>query len=178
MPYTIEEHRHRFAAWAAGRAANVKGCHFTVEQAKSILEATGFNQLLSAPESLPEPQDVDTRHRLWRNNIIANAQSLGLTFTHGVAAKLINIYLKAGFICGGHHNNEKVQALHPPIDSLLLKELSSQNIGGLQQAWNEACMIRWSKFDSSQYETVIRNIRSSIPNQPLWTIEQYWRGFQ
>ena len=36
--YSIIEHKHRFASWAAGRAANVKGCRFTVEQGKKIIE--------------------------------------------------------------------------------------------------------------------------------------------
>jgi hypothetical protein len=38
MPYSIEEHRHRFAVWAAGRAATVNGCRFKVEQGKEIIE--------------------------------------------------------------------------------------------------------------------------------------------
>lgn len=37
-PYDILEHRHRFAAWAASRAASVKGCRFSAEQGKAVLE--------------------------------------------------------------------------------------------------------------------------------------------
>ncbi len=178
MPYTIEEHRHRFSAWAAGRAANVNGCRFSVEQAKAILEAAHLNQFLASPENLPLPQDTDSIHREWRQNVIFAAQEKGLAFTHGVAAKLINIYLKAGFVCGGHHAHVRVQALHPPIDSVLLDELSAQDIGGLRRNWNEARRIRWSKFDSEQYESVINSIRASMPNQALWEVEQFWRGYQ
>lgn len=178
MPYTIEEHKHRFSAWAAGRAANVNGCRFSVEQARAILEAAHLNQLLSSPDNLPVPQEIDNSHREWRGNIIVAAQDQGLTFTHGVAAKLINIYLKASFVCGGHHAHARVQALHPPIDSVLLDELSAQNIGTFRRAWNEARRIRWSKFNSEQYETVINSIRASMPNQALWEVEQFWRGYQ
>lgn len=178
MPYTIEEHKHRFSAWAAGRAANVNGCRFSVEQAKEILEAAGLYQLLDDPNNLPLPQDTDDRHREWRESVIVAASNLGLAFTHGVAAKLINIYLKAGFVCGGHHAHPNVQALHPPIDSVLLDELSAQNIGDNRRAWNQARRIRWSNFDSEQYETVINNIRASMPNQALWEVERYWRGHQ
>ena len=177
MPYTIEEHKHRFSAWAAGRAANVKGCRFSVEQAKAILEVAGLNQLLADPNNLPLPQDIDNSHREWRKNVIATAETHGLDFTHGVAAKLINIYLKAGFVCGGHHAHVRVQALHPPIDSVLLDELSAQNVGGHRLAWNEARRIRWSKFNSTQYEAVINNIRASMPNQALWEVKQYWQGY-
>lgn len=178
MSYTIDDHRHRFAAWAAGRAANVNGCRFKVEQGKAILEAAGLDRLLSSPNTLPLPEETDMVHRTWRVNVIEGAREQGLTFTHGVAAKLINIYLKAGFVCGGHHDHERVRSLHPPIDSLLLDELADQNVGGLRNIWNEARQIRWSKLNSAQYEKVISSIRTSMPNNALWEVEQYWRGYQ
>lgn len=66
MPYDIEEHKHRFAAWAAGRAASVKRCRFTVEQAKAIIEAVGLHRFIENPGTLPAPAAVDVQHRLWR----------------------------------------------------------------------------------------------------------------
>lgn len=179
MPYTIDEHKHRFAAWAAARAASVNGCRFSVEKGKSILEASGVHRLLVAAASLPPPHLIDTTHRKWRDTVIDSAQSEGLNFSHGVAAKLINVYLKAGFVCGGQHNDVRVQALHPPIDRVLLAELSAHNVGGFRRAWNEARGIGWSNFTSKQYEKVIMNIRTALGNNaPLWEIEQYWRGYQ
>lgn len=177
-PYTIEEHRHRFAAWAAGTAASVKGCRFSVEQGKAILEDADLHLLLHDPANLPNPVDVDITHRAWRNKVIATAQRHGLNLTHGVAAKLINIYFKAGFVCAGHHNDARVQALHPPIDSVLLRELSEQDLGDRRHVWNEARRIRWSRFNSGQYEKVIKSIRALQNNAPMWTVEQYWRGYQ
>ena len=178
MPYTIEDHKHRFAAWAAGTAASVKGCRFSVEQGKTILETAGLNRLLVGPDNLPLPHQTDINHREWRANVIQAAQGRGLAFTHGVAAKLINIYFKAGFVCGGYHNHERVCSLHPPIDSLLLNELAAQNVGGFRSVWNEAKKIRWSNFNSDQYETVISKIRQAMPNNALWEVEKYWRGYQ
>lgn len=178
MPYTIEDHKHRFAAWAAGRAANVKGCRFSVEQGKTILEAVGLNNLLTSPDLLPLPHETDIKHGVWRGDVINAAEAQELAFTHGVAAKLINIYFKAGFVCGGYHNHERVCSLHPPIDSLLLDELAEQNVGGFRRVWNEARKIRWSNLNSEQYEIVIRSLRASMPNKALWEVEQYWRGYQ
>ena len=43
--YSIIEHKHRFASWAAGRAANVKGCRFTVEQGKKLLKTQSYMKL-------------------------------------------------------------------------------------------------------------------------------------
>lgn len=95
-----------------------------------------------------------------------------------MAAKLINVYLKAGFVCGGHHNHERVRALHPPIDSLLLDELYSKNIGGQRRIWKEARDIRFSNFNSEQYERVIETIRKAMEDGALWKVEQYWPGYQ
>jgi len=68
--------------------------------------------------------------------------------------------------------------MHPPIDSLLLDELSRRNIGGFKSIWDEAKRIRWSNFNSDQYEKVIRNIREALQDAPLWEVEKYWRGYQ
>lgn len=178
MEYTIDDHKHRFSAWAASRAASVKGCRFSVEQGKKVLEAAGMRELISDPNNLPLPEGMDATHRQWRHAVIDAATREGLSFTHGVAAKLINVYLKAGFVCGGHHGHERVRAVHPPIDSLLLDELYSKNVGGRKTVWNEARHIRFSNFDSSQYEKVIQAIREAMRDAPLWEVEQYWPGYQ
>lgn len=178
MVYTIDEHRHRFAAWAAGSAASFVGSSLKVKSGKAILEEVGFPRLIVNPETLPLPQDMDCCHKKWRDKVIQAATGHGLAFTHGVAAKLINIYLKAAFVCGGYHNHERVRALHPPIDSLLLKEMARQNAGGQRTFWSAAALTGWSKFDSGTYETVIHFLRMTMGNRPLWEVEQYWREYQ
>jgi len=179
MDYSIYEHKHRFAAWAASRAASVNGCRFSVEEGKVILEDAGLKQLLVSADELPQPSSIDAAHNGWRINVIAAAKRQRLNFTHGVAAKLINIYLKAAFVCGGQHNNKRVKSLHPPIDSQLLDELYEQNVGDLKREWDQARKLRWSKFNSEQYENVIANVRLALgANVPLWRIEKHWRGYQ
>ena len=178
QPYTIDEHKHRFSAWAAASAASVKGCRFSVQQGKEILEAAGIKKLLSSPDRLPSPQRIDAVHRQWRNRIVETAKNKGLTFTHGIAAKPLNVYLKAGFVCSGQHDDPRVRALHPPIDSVLLDALCDGDVGGLRAEWNRARRVRWSRFTSEEYEEVIRSIRQAMPNTPLWQIEKHWRGFQ
>ena len=74
------------------------------------MEGANLKQLLAGPEQLPDPLKIDDTHREWRKAVIGTAKIQGLDFTHGVAAKLINIYLKAGFVCGGHDTDPRVQA--------------------------------------------------------------------
>ena len=181
MAYTFEEHQHRFAAWAAGRAASVKGCRFTVKQAKAILEKAGFRASSATPSALSRPTKIDSTHLKWRKDIIKAAakQKLHDKFTHGVAAKLINCYLKVRFVCGDQHEHERVRCLHPPIDEVLLKELARKDVGGIGPKWRELRQKRWSKFDSATYQSAIDNIRQSLPpGEPLWKIEEYWEGHQ
>lgn len=101
MSYAISEHKHRFSIWAACRASSVKGTRFTVEQGKQLVESIGIKMLVDDPDKLPEIEYIDTQHRLWREQLINEAHNIGLPFTHGVAAKLINMYFKSVFVCGG-----------------------------------------------------------------------------
>ncbi|MCH7727559.1 MAG: hypothetical protein IH991_13900 [Planctomycetes bacterium] len=179
MSYSIEEHRHRFAAWAAARAASTSLlCRFSVEQGRQVLEDAGLAQVASI-DNLPQPNKFDAQHRRWRERVIRSAKKHHqLPFTHGVAAKLINIYFKSIFVCGGLHEDPRVKAIHPPIDSVLLKELYKRNVGGQRNAWKDAMKARWSKLDSEQYETLIEAIRGAVPaNHGLWEIEEHWVGY-
>ena len=47
---------------------------------------------------------------------MSQAARRNLTFTHGVAAKLINCYLKSRFVCGGYHAHARGRACtHPSM---------------------------------------------------------------
>ena len=176
--YGVDCHKHFFAAWAASRAASVNGCRFRVVTGRKILEACGFTAEFCTPEQLPMPTMIDEQHRKWRSDLIKAAQRENLTFTHGVAAKLVNCYLKSRFVCGGYHLHARVRGLHPPIDMTLLKGLAAQNVGGYGKEWRRAGRIRWSNFNSEQYEHVIELVRKALNGEPLWKIEEYWPGNQ
>lgn len=177
-PYGIEHHSHLFAAWAASRASSVKGCRFSVAQGREILERCGFVVSFSSPDNLPEPSEIDAQHRDWRERAINAANAMDLPFTHGIAAKIINCYLKSRFVCAGHHADARVAALHPPIDRLLLNELGQRDFGGLSKVWKRASASGWSNFNSNQYEELIMSIRNHLFGKPLWMIEEHWRGNQ
>ena len=109
---------------------------------------------------------------------MSQATCHNLTFTHGVAAKLINCYLKSRLVCGGYHTDARVKNLHPPIDDVMLRTLARLDIGGYRKEWQRARAARWSKLDSDGYEQLIRLIRLCLKDKPLWMVEQYWQGHQ
>ena len=176
--YSIEQHRHLFAAWAAGRAASVVGCRFKVEQGLDILESCGFDEDFTTPERLPAQAKMDVCHRVWRRRVVSQAVGHNLTFTHGVAAKLINCYLKSRLVCGGYHDDARVKNLHPPIDDVMLRELARLDVGGYRKEWQRVRTVRWSKLDSNGYERLIQLIRLCLRGEPLWMVEQHWPGHQ
>jgi len=179
-PYEIERHKHIVAAWSAATGARAsKLCRFKVQQGVAILQTCGFDTSFAMPNHLPEPTQLDATHQAWREAVIRAAKQQGLNFTHGVAAKLINCYLKVRFVCGGHHEHERVQCLHPPIDAVLLRGLTTKDVGGFKKEWRRFHSLAWSKFDSATYQSVIDLIRDVMPaGEPLWKIEEHWPGHQ
>ena len=180
-PYDIQQHSHRLAVWAASSAASASPkCRFSVEKGSIILEKSGFNvERFSNTENLPDPKNIDSEHEKWRELVRSAAKNESLEFTHGIAAKLINCYLKVRFVCGGEHEKPKVMALHPPIDALLLQGLAERNFGNHARDWRKFYNKRWSKFDSTTYQQIIDLIRNTLPHkEPLWKIEEYWKGHQ
>jgi hypothetical protein len=130
-----------------------------------------------ASEELPDPGEFDQQHALWRRDVLSRASDQHLNMTHGVAAKLINVYLKAVFVCGGHDDHPKVKAIHPPIDRLLLESLARCPKTRDITEWKS--FHPWTRLDSNRYEALINLVRRALPNgEPLGKIEEYWQGYQ
>jgi len=193
--YDIYEHVHRFAGWAASTASSQKGHRFSVEDGQKIIKAAGLREILCDPGCLPtKPEDMDVKHKQWRKNVINEAYRVkpSAKFNDGIAAKLINVYLKVGLVTVANCNNKSVAkgiaALHPPIDRQLLKGLRKSDEKSEEKAdqkrakfWKskERKGAGWSNFNSKQYQAVIDKIREKLgPEMPLWMIEEHWKGFQ
>ena len=180
--YTLEEHKHRYAAWAASSAARVP-IRFPLKavDGKRFLEMVSLNALVDRPDRLPDPCAFDMEHAEWRQQLVAVMTKEGYSSdwaTHGTAAKLINVYLKTLFVCGGYHAHGKVVGLHPPIDRVLLNALMVADVGGEAVEWRRLRNIGWSKFKSVDYQCAIDLVRQVMHGAPLWQIEQYWQGFR
>jgi hypothetical protein len=186
-PYIFEVHTHRFAGWCAATAAGASPkCRFEVQLGVSLIEATPLRAWGNGWESLPDALQFDAAHRALREQLIIESQmrrsSIVGTFTHGVAAKLINCYLKPIYACGTLPTNrqslDKLGALHPPIDRLLLDGLARSSSRDSAVTWRKWKNKGWSTFDSDQYESVIASIRRKNIGRPLWEIEEFWAGHQ
>ncbi len=179
MKYNIETHIHIYSSWAASRAASVITNRFSVEKGQSILSKSKIKTFINHPDKLPEKEKFDANHFNWRKQLIElSSNVMKKPLTHGIAAKMINIYLKSIIICGGYYRHPKSEAIHPPIDSVLLKELASKNFNGNARFWRMSNKIAWSNFNSEQYQNVIDEIRSGLNGKALWRIEEYWKGHQ
>jgi len=197
MAFDETEYHHRFAAWCAstairsayiGQPVGLEGteCFQLIEdsQLKDELGA-GWRALHSSHD------EFDGWHRGKRKRICdlsAQPNRNTPTFTHGVAAKLINVYMKALFLgsvqdCMSAENRKKQKLIHPPVDGLLQQGLSQglQNGTIFAGGQNVECLINyipWTQLNSEQYEEIIRAFRHITRYHGLWTIEEYWPGYR
>jgi hypothetical protein len=174
MPYDITEHRHRFAVWAAARAAQ-RG-FTTVRNLRDALQATDIQEILSAPSTFDiSAAQFDEFHRRWCSAICSNLIDRQISkVTHGRAAKLVAIYLKAIVVMGSGCNSSLAHHMHPPIDRILLQSLAASDriTSPHEAAWRS---ISWTQLDEAAYDRLIGQLRNAIPGDaPFWTIEEYW----
>lgn len=71
-------------------------------------------------------QDFEKLHRQWCGSIKEYLSSAGLSTSFGRVAKLITIYLKSMVIVAEAKLTPFGMVAHPPIDRLLLQDLSTE----------------------------------------------------
>jgi len=174
--YDLSEHQHRFAAWCAATAARASSkFRFPVQFGREIIEDAG---LKSWSTLLPAEKSFDREHDEMCSKIIELSKSyvgsqLARPFSYGVAAKLLNCYLKAIYAnrpCGS------ISYIHPPIDRLLIQELKNRNVGA-SEIWSEILRSGWSSMERDTYVAAISEFRR-ITAGKLWMIEEHWQGYR
>lgn len=176
--YTIAEHRDIFSAWCACTASRAsQKCRFKVQTGIQVLKLSKIDSL-SLDQALPNfnHDNFDSWHDQMCASLIESAKKMKVQgFSYGVAAKMLNCYIKACYLS----NLDKYPFIHPPIDRLLLGNLSKQNFANKGALWKEFELLGWSNFSRDDYQRVIQNIKLSLPaNQPIWKIEVFWNGHQ
>lgn len=172
--YCLLTHRHNFAVWAAARAAQ-RG--FTsVAILKAALESSGLPGEISDSSKWPEcPEQFDVFHRLFCTKIMDQLRTTKVgNVTYGRAAKLVAIYLKAMIVCSEHDGAAFAKVIHPPIDRVLLHNLSRDDSFDrqLRRHWGN---VTWTSLSESEYFKLIGQFRKSGLDTPaFWMLERYW----
>ena len=107
-------------------------------------------------------------------------------YTYGIAAKLLNCYLKVFFLESFGKQNF-AEFIHPPVDAILLKALRKDD----KKLFNFENSIfinigvqkipTWTRINENEYKTIIKLMKefvSSKNENGLWKIESFWIGHQ
>src|SRR5690606_23430641 len=98
MDYDIDEHRHRFALWAASRAAQRGLSGGAVMALSTAIDCSSLPGTVRSDRSAwpSSATEFDDSHRHWCSEICARFLEDTANFlSYGRAAKLVAIYLKA-----------------------------------------------------------------------------------
>lgn len=170
MSYTINDARHRFSAWAAARAAQAGSAKAKRAQLISAIEHCGVRKFLMDPHNhLIMAPEFDTKHDEWVENIrrfVKRRYKRGLSY--GVAAKVLSTYLKSVFVLAGFEETPLAQAIHPPVDSILLKALDAKFTKSFSK------QLKWQRLTVPQYRTLIAELRSLNGPRAFWNLEEHW----
>jgi len=214
--YTADIHRHRVAAWASARAANQStSFRFDVLGGLELLSlgaqchATFAENFLIEHANQVRRMESQSEFDRWHKNTIEkmlNKEKLqgvvnGInkrkpknrkkirqgSFTYGIAAKILNVYLKVFFLGEmGCPKTTFVHYLHPPIDSILLKELKNSSdavlSGRIKNLRKKGQSVpAWTSLTEDNYNELIGAIKEFLGKKhqtELWKIEFAWCGFQ
>ena len=200
--YGQEDHVFRYAAWAASTAAGAsQKCRFKVSKGVVLLKEADLEKLAKGFHYLKEVSEFDIWHDEKCEDLTKKAKEIlndtnsgeKPRFTYGVAAKLLNCYLKTIFVTQfidslSATEKEKVSVIHPPIDRLLINSIKNKlhliyadtEMEEKRKFWNSKDIQSWSLYEARDYKKVIGEIKQiqKKRNQPLWMIEAYWPGHQ
>ena len=174
MPYDLFEHRHRFSSWAAARATLRN--FTTVENLRDAIENCGIVSFLRNNNAiLLDDETFNKHHIIWCRSIIDFLNNIGIAkVTYGRAAKLVGVYLKSMVIIGPHSNSSLALVAHPPIDRILLRNIS--HASEIEPHFRERCrLINWTELDEQSYYDLVAQLRSCLrAGEPFWSLERYW----
>jgi len=175
--YSLFAHRDRFAAWAAGRAAQRGLSGGTASRLGDALGRCGIRDVLRVQSRWPDSAAAfDKAHGQWCRAIVSDLGKDGVRTTYGRAAKVVAIYLKVMVVAGPAPDSRLACVAHPPIDEILLKALSRDEAFGREhrRLWREC---RWTQLDETDYFEVVDSLRAEGLDLPaFWMVERYWRA--
>lgn len=208
--YEIEHHKHILAVWAAGTAANNSiEFRFSVEFGKKLLllgsdknSENSFIEHIEEVRSMTTQESFDAWHHstisamidsekvkqlVNEQNIAKGKNLISENYSYGIAAKLLNVYLKVYFL-GEFSKKPFADYIHPPIDRLLLKQLKKLDRNRFSFLMDDFKghkltngLPAWTQLTFNQYEDILQRVKSHINERDvvgLWKIEYAWKGHQ
>jgi hypothetical protein len=167
MSYSIISHKHNFAIWTAARAAQ-RGYTSTKNIAKAITSSdlSKFAKQLNVNSQ----EEFDDKHKVIANQIISSLKCSVGSCAYGRAAKIIAIYLKTFVIMDQSITSNAIRYTHPPIDSILLRNLHKERDNSLKLN-----KYTWTKIEQDEYFELIEKLKTLVPaGKPFWCLEKYW----
>jgi hypothetical protein len=149
---------HRFAAWTASRAIRAeKGIDYPA--VFKIMDSLGYVKKISHITYFDKYSD---KHEGLVVEIKERLKKAGAKSTFGIAAKILAVYLKTAVIIPNIHSPVSTQ-IYPPIDSQVLKYLTSRGCTKLPKSWKAMTI--------SDYNKVILAVIETSEGKPLWEID-------
>jgi len=204
---------------AATAASQVKTFRFSVETGRKLIELGAgqhesadegkFLKTIQSIQIFTAQSQFDDWHATVIDCMLSNSNLQGVldeenkkkkktkaafildqsNFTYGIAAKLLNCYLKAFYL--ESLDSEFGSLIHPPIDRLLFQGLVERDKGreffDFQKFVDERHLSgypklpAWTSLDESAYKAIISKIKlylETLGSESLWQIEEAWKGHQ
>lgn len=162
----LDSMRFEFFAWAAARAAQAGSSKTTVAVLrKSLVDADAANWHRTSTADSVQAYDA------WHVGVIEavlNKMASVPSMSWGIAAKLVNVYIKGRWLLDDHHLGPMRSFGHPAIDSILL------GVIGKAYGTTYSRSLRWQRMTRVEYEGLIAHLRQNHPTQAIWTIEATW----
>ena len=181
--YTLSEHRHRFAAWAAARA--VARNFAATEVVVAAIDAASLQAFVAdtLPRVASQP-DSDAHHARLCERLLAYFElpsTRAKAPSYGYVAKTLAIYLKTRVGMRGVEAFPAAAYLHPPVDRELLKALRDYERKALGKKSSD-CLFEpahrltpWTQFTAKEYGEVMRRIGVLLgEGAELWRVEALW----
>lgn len=124
--------------------------------------------------------EFDQSHTKWCHALIkcvAENRTPPLAITFGVAAKFLNVYIKAAFVVPSADEHASLIAVaHPPLDNLFLAEMKRKHRHIVGSGFPEQ---GWQSFEQNDYTKVIAMLRNVVQSgSDLWRLERDWTGLE
>ena len=171
MNYTKFEHQHRFAVWAAARAAQR---NFTsIDMLREALEQTSLSDFAKERHTIATAEVYNKKHIDWCRKIQSFLRENGIdNATYGRAAKLVAVYLKSMIVLP-FIESKQAEFIHPPIDRILLQNIAKKK--GLDRRKKELLReTNWTQLDERSYFKLVKLLLEICGDEPFWKLEEYW----